>query len=129
MSLKFSKKMTPEQKSKALDIIYNGLDNKDSANTIIDTLKENGVSYNNKNMYYDIRRTKTSFNTKTEISRKLSDTWFIEVFEQFRDENKMTSKEANKIWIQAKINSFRKQFNTDDEAYFWELYKKYLAGA
>lgn len=124
MGYKLSKRFDARDRGRALDVIKRGLDAGKTSTEIIGRLRENDLSYSRSNMLHDIRRKEASFQAKTPESRASALKWHDNVYEPFRSQNKMGSKQASKIWQRTREQSW---LSIEDAALgveFWDLYKE-----
>lgn len=131
-----SKKFTKNQKANIHRTIKRGLDSGKSAIEIKSDLRIKGLGYRDTNLYHDIRRKQASYTRIKENgkityksmepeSRRKSQEWFDNVFEKFRKDKKISSKQASKIWQRAKTQSYEKLAESDilEAEEIWEYYE------
>lgn len=116
MAYILSKKFTPAERQKVLADIHDfhrtnddrrskGLDNL-TVNKLQRQLIDKGLGYRRGNLQHDIRRVESSYNAKTPEAKSNAKNWFDNVYEKFRSDRKLTSKEVSKIWQMAKDESW-----------------------
>ena len=88
-------------------IIRTSIKRGDSPNQIYNKLVDKGLGYRKQNALADIRLKNATINAKTPAARKNSETWFLNVFEPFRKQNKMNSHQAKKLWNKAVDESYK----------------------
>lgn len=82
---------------------------------LIEDLRNRGLSYSKKNMYYDIRRMGAFYNASTPEKRRKAIDWFDNYFEKLRREKGLTAKQAYRIWERAKKQSYDNMSNAELE--------------
>lgn len=140
MAYKISKKYKGKDRTKIHNIIKSGMDKNLSSTDIIKNLKDNKLSYNDKNMRYDIRLKKASYNIgvtdegkvtysspKNRQSRLRKQNWFNDVFEKFRKENKLSVKQARKLIKQEMVTSHKTNNEIELGQKFYDIYKSVFA--
>lgn len=120
---RYSKRFTPQEKGVISRIIGSELNKGNTQTNIIKILRDRGYSYWDKNMAYDIRRKEAVYKSKSVSAEKDAGKWFDNVFEVFRAKHKLTSSQANKVWIKTQINARRQMLEALNEKEFWDLYK------
>jgi len=126
MGFKFSERITKKDKSKITKALYKfhkdnqiienennarratglKLKKRRSAKDLILDLREQGLSYSEGSMRYDIRRAGATYNAKTPAARGRASKWFEEYFEPLRKQRKLSPKKAYKVWERAKTQSY-----------------------
>jgi len=100
-----------------------GLTKGETSQQIIKTLKDKGVSYRRENMLYDLRRKEASYHAKTPEKRANAKRWFDNVYEKFRKEKGLNSKQASKLWEKTVTQSFDTIEEAREGVEMWELYE------
>lgn len=140
MPYRISKKYKGKDRTRIHQIIKSGM-NKNLNNTeIINNLKKENLSYNNKNMRFDIRLKQASYNigvrddgtvtyhsTRTRKGRMNKQKWFIETFERFRIQNNLSVKKARRIIKQELVTSHKSNAEIELGAKFYDIYKQVFA--
>ena len=96
----------------------------DSPQQIYDNMHKKGISYRKQNVLADIRLKNATINAKTPAARKNAETWFLNVFEPFRKQNKLDSAQAKKQWENAVSQSFK---TYDDAKLITALRDEYIS--
>jgi hypothetical protein len=89
---------------------------------IIKELKKEGLSYRRKNMLEDIRRLDATIRATNETKRDNAERWFDNVYEKFRKEEGLSSKEATKKWNRAVLQTADTIKDAEENAQFWDYY-------
>lgn len=142
MSYRITKnnRKTGEDKKKIHKIIKDGMKNNLTTTQIIKNLKKENVSYKKTDMLYDIRFKKASFNIgvkddgtvtystpRNRKSRKRKQDWFMNVFEKFRIENNLNTRQARKLIKQEMVTSHKNKMEESLGAKFYDIYKSVFA--
>lgn len=137
MSYDIPKRYAGSQRRQILRIIDRGIKRNTPAREIKSQLRAKGLGYRDTNIYHDIRRRQAEYRPIIGEDRKVigqyrlapdkrakSLSWFDNVFERYRQERKLTSKQAEKVWNNARQQSYDKLSDEEiDEAEdIWELY-------
>lgn len=133
---KIPKKYKGKDRTRIHQIIKSGMDKNLSTTEIQNNLKKEGLSYRRKNLLFDIRLKKSSYNigvtnegkvTYNPVSNSKARTrkqkWFIDVFEKFRIENGLTTKQARKIIKQEIKTSHKNNSERILGKKFYDVYK------
>lgn len=127
--------------SKTEKIIRKGIKKSLSTSKIIQELKDNDLSFKRQDMLLEIRKYKAEYipkrtklktgeiktnfvlpENRKNLTKKQK--WFIEVFEPFRKENKLTSSQASLIIRQETVTTHKKANEIKLGKKYWEKYKK-----
>ena len=77
-----------------------------SGASLIRELEQKKLLYTKDNIYYDIRRHAAYYKSKTSEKAAKAQEWFDNYFEPFRKEKGLTAKEAHKLWLSAKEQTY-----------------------
>ncbi len=130
-----------ENEKEVEKIIRKGIKKSKSGNEILNELKSKGFGYKRKDFYHDKRKIQAEYIPKkvklvsgevkqkfvlplTPESKRKKEKWFKEVFEPFRVENKLTSKQASKIIRQETITSHKSIRDMRTGKKYYDKYKK-----
>lgn len=123
LGFRFSKRFSNSQKSQISRIIGIELKKGNTQTNIEKILRSKNLGYWDKNLTYDIRRKEAVMYAKSNSAKKDAGDWFDKTFEIFRSKYKLTSKQANKIWLKTKENAQMRLLSAENESEFWDLYK------
>ena len=123
MAYVFSASWDWKQKLRAKNIVTMGMKNDLSTTAIINNLKADGLSYRRVNMLHDIRRSKAVEWSKSPTALTRAETWFDKVFEPFRSERGLSSREASDLWHRTLQESWETIEQAEEGTKWWELYE------
>lgn len=95
------------ERAKVQRLIRRAVERGDKPQQIYNKLKSENLGYRKQNLLFDIRLKRATMNAKSTPARRNSESWFINVFEKFRSDKKLNSKQAKKLWDNAVSESYK----------------------
>lgn len=141
MAYKIPSRFTKKEREKYDKILADGVTSEKSTTEIIKEAKKEGLSYRRTNMLHDIRRKESEYwrsrekdpetgewkdTTYHEIKgegKQKSLNFFDNVFEKYRDEKNLNSKQATKLWEMTRSQTAETEAEAYAVAEFWDFYK------
>lgn len=115
-----------KQDLQAQAIIKQGVLSEFSATKIISNLSDQGLSYRRINMLHDVRRGRAVEWAKTPEAKLKAESWFDRVYEPFREERKMTSREATDLWRKTVTETWQTIEEAKEGNEMWDKYEASL---
>lgn len=75
-------------------------------------------------MLFDVRRSRAVEWAKTPAAKLKAESWFDNVYEPFRAERKMTSREATDLWRKTVDETWETLEEAEEGEEWWEKYKE-----
>lgn len=86
-------------------------------------MKNQGLGYRKTNVLHDIRRKEASYLAKSPEKRANAQRWFDNVYEKFRVDKGLNSRQASKLWEKSVTQSYDTIEEAEEGVEMWELYE------